>query len=227
MEMHVIAHIQTDFPEKFGIPRQSGQVEELTGRIVFEPEYRNPHAFRGLEEFSHLWLIWEFSKAIRREWQPTVRPPKLGGNIRKGVFATRSPFRPNPIGLSCVKLDRILMDPEDGPVILVKGPDLLDGTPIYDIKPYIPYADSHPEAEGSFATIHKDDRLQVLFPEELLAVVPEEKRQALIKVLEWDPRPAYQDDPERIYGFSFANLEIRFQVSGFLLTVCQVLDGEK
>ena len=217
--MKVIAKIHTEFPTKFGIPRQSGIIESLKGTIVFEPEYRNPDAVRGLEEFSHLWLIWEFSEAKRDEWSPTVRPPRLGGNIRKGVFATRSPFRPNPIGLSSVKLERIEFNPKLGPVLHVSGADLMDGTPIYDIKPYIAYTDSHPEAISGFASKPAEYLLEVDFPEELLEKVPESQRESLIAVLAHDPRPQYQDDPERIYGLTFANMEIKFKVNGMRLTV--------
>lgn len=220
--MKVIARIQSAFPEKFGIPRQSGLVEELTAKIVFEPEYRVPEAVRGLEEFSHIWLVWEFSKAVRDTWSPTVRPPRLGGNQRLGVFATRSPYRPNPIGLSCVKLDRIEINAALGPVIHVRGADLMDDTPIYDIKPYLPYADSHPEAIGGFAAQRPEGRLNVEIPEPWLSLIPEADRAALIGVLEQDPRPAYQRDPERSYGLSFAGLEVRFRVDGENLLVCQV-----
>ena len=217
--MKVIATIHTEFPTKFGIPRQSGIVESLQGTIVFEPEYRNPEAVRGLEEFSHLWLIWEFSEAVRETWSPTVRPPRLGGNIRKGVFATRSPFRPNPIGLSSVKLEKIGMDPKLGPVLHVSGADLMDGTPIYDIKPYITYTDSHPEAVSGFANKPAEYLLDVDFPEELLQQVPDHQRERLIAVLAHDPRPQYQDDPERVYGMAFADMEIKFKVNGMQLTV--------
>ena len=211
-QVKIVARIRTDFDTKFGIPRQSGLVEELVGRIVFEPEFRNPDALRGLEGFSHLWLVWEFSQARREEWSPTVRPPRLGGNRRLGVFATRSPFRPNPIGLSCVRLAGVDLDTPDGPVIRVAGADLLDGTPIYDIKPYLPYADCKPEAVGGFAAAPKEADLTVDFPADLLARVPEDKRAALIGVLAQDPRPSYQDDPERVYGMSFGGMEVRFRV---------------
>jgi len=217
--MKVIAKIHTEFPTKFGIPRQSGIIESLKGTIVFEPEYRNPDAVRGLEEFSHLWLIWEFSEAVRDTWSPTVRPPRLGGNVRKGVFATRSPFRPNPIGLSSVQLERIEIDPKLGPVLHVNGADLMDGTPIYDIKPYIAYTDSHPEAVSGFASKPAEYLLEVDFPEDLLEKIPESQRESLIAVLAHDPRPQYQDDPERIYGLTFANREIKFRVNGMQLTV--------
>ena len=217
--MRVIAKIHTEFPTKFGIPRQSGIIESLKGAIVFAPEYRNPDAVRGLEEFSHLWLIWEFSEAKRDEWSPTVRPPRLGGNVRKGVFATRSPFRPNPIGLSSVRLESIEMDPKLGPVLHVTGADLMDGTPIYDIKPYIAYTDSHPDAVSGFASKPAEYLLEVEFPEELLEKVPSEQRESLTAVLAHDPRPQYQDDPERIYGMTFGNLEIKFKVNGRCLSV--------
>lgn len=220
--MRVIAKIRTDFPTKFGIPRQSGIIESLKGTIVFEPEYRKPEAVRGLEEFSHLWLIWEFSEAKCDSWSPTVRPPRLGGNTRKGVFATRSPFRPNPIGLSSVRLDRIEIDPKLGPVLHVSGADLMDGTPIYDIKPYIVYTDSHPEAVSGFATKPAEYLLEVDFPEELLQKVPEAQRDSLIAVLEHDPRPQYQDDPDRVYGMGFGDLEIKFKVQETRLTVTEV-----
>ena len=220
--MKVIARIQSAFPEKFGIPRQSGLVEELQARIVFEPEYRNADAVRGLDEFSHLWLIWEFSEAKRDTWSPTVRPPRLGGNQRLGVFATRSPYRPNPVGLSCVKLDRVEIDSNLGPVIHVRGADLMDGTPIYDIKPYLPYADCHPDAIGGFASDKPEEKLQVEIPDELCSVASGEVLSALRGVLAQDPRPAYQKDPERVYGLSFAGMEARFQVDGDKLTVCGI-----
>ena len=222
MEIEIIARIHTDFENKFGIPRQSGLVESLMGEIVFEPKYRNPDAVRGIQDFSHLWLIWEFSKAKRDGWTATVRPPRLGGNERVGVFATRSPFRPNPLGLSCVKLERVELDEKRGPVLIVSGIDMLDGTPIYDIKPYVPHADLRPDAIGGFADAHRDDRVDVEFPEELLEKVPAEKREALIGVLAGDPRPSYQDDPDRVYGFGFAGIEVKFRVCGGVLTVCGV-----
>lgn len=223
MEIDIIARIHTDFENKFGLPRQSGMVEGLKGRIVFEPKYRNPDAVRGLSDFSHVWLIWEFSKAKRDNWSATVRPPRLGGNERMGVFATRSPFRPNPLGLSCVKLESVEIDPIDGSVIVVSGIDMLDGTPIYDIKPYVPHADLRPDAVGGFADAHRDDRVEVVFPEDLLEKVPADKREALRGVLEGDPRPSYQDDPERIYGFGFAGLEVKFKVADGVLTVTEVI----
>ena len=220
--MHVIATIRSDFPTKFGIPRQSGLVEELKATVVFEPEYRNPDALRGLEDFSHLWLIWQFSQAVRETWSPTVRPPRLGGNARMGVFATRSPFRPNPIGLSCVKLEEIKKDPVLGPVLVVSGADLMDGTPILDLKPYLPYADAHPEATGGFTGNVGGTTLRVECPPELLEAVPEDKRQALLGVLSRDPRPSYQHDPSRVYGMAFAGLEVGFTVDGDTLYVRRV-----
>lgn len=217
-----IAHIQSDFQTKFGIPRQSGLVEELESRVVFVPEYRNPDALRGLGGFSHLWLIWQFSGAIRPTWSPTVRPPRLGGNARMGVFATRSPFRPNPIGLSCVKLLGVEEDRELGMVLRVAGADLMDGTPILDIKPYLPYVDAHPEAKSGFTPTAPERRLSVDCPPELLEVLPEGSRAALLGVLAEDPRPAYQDDESRVYGFGFAGTEVKFSVDGQRLTVLSV-----
>lgn len=220
--MKTIAHIHTDFPTKFGIPRQSGIIASLKGRIVFEPEYRNAEAVRGLEEFSHLWLIWEFSEAVREGWSPTVRPPRLGGNVRKGVFATRSPFRPNPIGLSSVKLDSVEIDPKLGPVLHVSGADLMDGTPIYDIKPYIAYTDSHPDAVSGFASKPAEYLLEVEFPEALLQKVNPELRESLVEVLAHDPRPQYHDDPERVYGMEFGGSEVKFQVEEMQLKVVEI-----
>ena len=220
--MRPVARIRSDFPEKFGIPRQSGVVKSLEAKILFEPEFRVMDAVRGLEDFSHIWLIWEFSEAVRDTWSPTVRPPRLGGNVRMGVFATRSPFRPNPIGLSCVKLLKVEQDETLGPVLTVAGADLMDGTPIYDIKPYIPYADCHPDAKGGFTTNVEMIPLAVEFPAELLEKVPQEKREALIGVLEQDPRPRYQKDPERVYGLSFAGMEIKFTVSDRTLSVVEL-----
>ena len=220
--MQVIAHINTEFPTKFGIPRQSGIIESLKGSIVFEPKYRNPDAIRGLEDFSHLWLIWEFSEAKREGWSPTVRPPRLGGNTRKGVFATRSPFRPNPIGLSSVKLEKIEMDPKLGPILHVSGADLMDGTPIYDIKPYIAYTDSHPDAVSGFANKPAEYLLDVEVAKELIDIVPEKQRESLIAVLAHDPRPQYQDDPERVYGMAFDQYEVRFKVKDLNLTVIDI-----
>lgn len=220
--MRPIAYIHSHFPSKFGIPRQSGIVTSLKSAIVFEPEFRNPEALRGLEEFSHIWLIWEFSQSSRSSWSATVRPPRLGGNERKGVFATRSPFRPNPIGLSCVRLDSIEWDTPQGAVLHVSGADLMDKTPIYDIKPYIPYADCHPEAAGSFAQQHKDDVLSVEISERWMSVIPEEHRDAVIGILEQDPRPAYHHDENRIYGFPYAGMEIKFQVHGNTAEICEI-----
>ena len=217
--MKTIAHIHSEFPTKFGVPRQSGIIESLKATIVFEPEYRNPDAFRGLEDFSHIWLIWEFSEAVRDGWSPTVRPPRLGGNVRKGVFATRSPFRPNAIGLSSVKLDKIEIDPKLGPVLHVSGADLMDGTPIFDIKPYIAYTDSHPEAISGFATRAAEYLLEVDFPTALLEQVPETQRKSLIEVLAHDPRPQYQNNPERIYGMAFGAVEVKFRVEEMTLKV--------
>ena len=222
MEILPIAHIETDFPEKFGIPRQSGLVEELAGRVVFLPEYRDPDALRGIEQFSHIWLVWEFSEAKREGWSPTVRPPRLGGNTRMGVFATRSPFRPNPLGLSVVRLERVEYGTPRGAVLHVLGADLMDGTPIFDVKPYLPYVDSKPEALGGFALSTSEDILQVSLPEELAVRVPAEKLQALRRVLAQDPRPQYQHDPERLYTMSFGTLEVRFRVEGGTLFVTDV-----
>ena len=221
-EWKTIARVHSDFKEKFGIPRQSGLVEALEAEIVFEPEFRSPEAVRGLEAFSHIWLIWVFSRSAREGWSPTVRPPRLGGNRRMGVFATRSPFRPNPIGLSCVRLLEVVPNTPRGPVLRVAGADLLDGTPILDIKPYVPYADSHPEALGGFASVPKTASLAVEIPPALLERIPAGKRTALLGVLAQDPRPPYQDDPERVYGMAFGGLEIRFQVREDKLTVCEV-----
>lgn len=221
--MEHIATIHTEFPEKFGIPRQSGLINALRGTVVFAPEYRNDDALRGLEGFSHLWLLWEFSASIGHPWSPTVRPPRLGGNARLGVFATRSPFRPNPIGLSCVKLEAIEKTKEFGTVLIVSGADLMDGTPLYDIKPYLPYADCVPEAVGGFAAEKPEERLSVAISPALLALVPEEKREALIAVLAQDPRPRYQDDPERVYGMQFAGLQVRFCVENGVLTVTEIV----
>ena len=220
--LNIIARIHSDFPTKFGIPRQSGLVEELRSTVVFEPEYRNPDALRGLEGFSHLWLIWQFSQAVRKTWSPTVRPPRLGGNTRMGVFATRSPFRPNPIGLSCVGLAGVELHTPQGPVLHITGADLMDGSPIYDIKPYIPYADCRPQAVGGFASAPKEATLEVDISPELLSQVPGELREALIGVLAQDPRPTYQHDPERVYGMAFAGLEVRFQVEEDRLKVISV-----
>ncbi|MCI8474460.1 MAG: tRNA (N6-threonylcarbamoyladenosine(37)-N6)-methyltransferase TrmO [Oscillospiraceae bacterium] len=217
-QLKVIARMESQFPSKFGIPRQSGLVEELRARVVFEPEYRSPDALRGLGGFSHLWLIWGFSANRREGWSPTVRPPRLGGNERLGVFATRSPFRPNPLGLSCVKLEGVELSTPKGPVLRVSGADLMDGTPIYDIKPYVPYADCRPEATEGFAPT-PEGRLRVEIPPEVEGRIPPEQREALRGVLSWDPRPHYQNDPQRVYGMSFAGMEVRFTVAGEILTV--------
>lgn len=221
--MHVIARMKSDFPDKFGIPRQSGLVDDLTSTIVFEPAFRNADALRGLEDFSHLWIIWQFSKAVRNEWSPTVRPPRLGGNIRMGVFATRSPFRPNEIGLSSVKILGIECTETYGPVIHVSGADLMDGTPIFDIKPYIPYCDSHPDAKEGFTANVDDYLLEVQVPYWLLDKVPENKRPALLGVLSHDPRPSYQQDADRVYGLTFAGFNVNFQVKENTLTVTDIV----
>ena len=229
MEITPIARIHTDFPEKFGIPRQSGLAPALQGRIVFEPAYRNADALRGLEDFSHIWLVWEFSANVRRgassdvEWQPTVRPPRLGGNAHLGVFATRSPFRPNPLGLSCVEISAIRPDTPEGPVIYVRGADLMDGTPIYDIKPYIVYADSRPDASCGYVDNLSDRRLEVVYePHVIDAVKDKEIMRSLTEVLSLDPRPAYQNDPHREYGLSFAGMNVRFRIMGDILTVVSI-----
>jgi len=222
VSIQVIARMRSDFATKFGIPRQSGLVEELRSTIVFEPEFRNPDALRGIEEFSHLWIIWQFSDAVRQGWSPTVRPPRLGGNTRMGVFATRSPFRPNNLGLSSVKLLGVEHTEKYGTVLHVGGADLMDGTPIFDIKPYIPYGDAHPEATGGFTDRAGDFLLTVQFPQELLAVLPEDKREAAIGVLSHDPRPSYQRKPDRVYGLTFAGFDIRFTVREDTLTVTEV-----
>lgn len=220
--MNIIAHIYTDFPEKFGIPRQSGLVPGLTGRIVFEPQYRSPDAVKGIEAFSYLWLLWKFEGTERSNWSATVKPPRLGGNTHVGVFATRSPFRPNPIGLSSVRFEKLELT-EEGPVITVSGIDMRSGTPIIDIKPYLPYADCHTDATDGFAAAVKDCNLEVDFPEQLLHQLPAEKREAAVQILSQDPRPHYQEDPERRYGVSFAGFDIRFQVEGNCLHVCEVV----
>ncbi|NCB63674.1 MAG: tRNA (N6-threonylcarbamoyladenosine(37)-N6)-methyltransferase TrmO [Clostridia bacterium] len=220
--MKIIARIRTEFPSKFGIPRQSGLVDELKGAVVFESEYRNLEALRGLEGFSHIWLLWQFSEAVRDTWSPTVRPPRLGGNTRLGVFATRSPFRPNNLGLSCVRLESVEYGTPDGAVLHVAGADLMDGSPIFDIKPYLPYADCRCEATGGFASSGAEEALSVECPEALLERVPPERRKALIGVLECDPRPHYQSDPERIYGLAFAGVNVRFTVDGHTLTVREI-----
>ena len=221
--MVVIARIHTEFADKFGIPRQSGLVDSLRGEIVFEPEFRSMDAVRGLEEFSHIWLLWEFSKASRDGYALTVTPPRLGGKVRKGVFATRAPYRPNSIGLSSVKLEDIYFDEKRGPVLVVAGADLLDNTPIYDIKPYLPYTDSHPEAKGSFAELHKGDRIEVVFPENLLEKLPEHLQRSVLEVLGQDPRAAYNKKPDYVYGMSFGGYDIRFTVAEDVLYVQEVV----
>lgn len=225
-EIKTIGRIYNDFTEKFGIPHQSGRLNKQRAKIVFEPEYRIPEAFRGLEEYTHIWLIWQFSENIRETWSPTVRPPRLGGNIRKGVFATRSPFRPNSLGLSAVRLERVEFHRELGPVLYVTGADLMNGTPIYDIKPYIP-TDCRPEASGGFTERIKDHRLKVVFPEKWLEKIPEEIREPLTEVLENDPRPGYQSDPDRVYGIAYGGKNIRFRVAEGVLTVCGAEDYRK
>ena len=222
VNIQVIARMHSDFATKFGIPRQAGLVESLKSTIVFEPEFRNSDALRGIEGYSHLWIIWQFSEAVRKEWSPTDRPPRLGGNTRMGVFATRSPFRPNNLGLSCVKLLGVEHTQEHGTVLHVGGADLMDGTPIFDIKPYIPYADAHPKAVGGFTDSADQFLLSVDFPAELLQKLPDEKQQAAIDVLSHDPRPSYQRDPDRIYGLNFGGFDIHFQVVGNQLTVTEV-----
>ena len=221
--MEIIAKMRSDFASKFGIPRQSGLVEELRSTIVFEPGYRDPECLRGIEDFSHLWIIWQFSQAVEQGWSPTVRPPRLGGNTRMGVYATRSPFRPNHMGLSCVKLLGVERTQQHGTVLHVGGADLMDGTPLFDIKPYIPYSDCHPEASGGFTDHAGEFLLNVNFPEELLSRLPENKRDAAIGVLSHDPRPSYQRNPDRIYGLNFAGFDIRFQVKESVLTVLEVI----
>lgn len=221
-EMKIIARIHNDFPTKFGIPHQSNRLDALKATIVFEPEYRVPEAFRGLEDYNYIWLIWQFSEAVRESWSPTVRPPRLGGNTRMGVFATRSPFRPNNLGLSSVRLEKIELHPELGPVLHVSGADLMNGTPIYDIKPYLPYVDSHPEASGGFTDQIEDYRLLVEFPAELMEEIPREQREALMEVLANDPRPRYQKNPDKIYGLAYGSHDIHFRVNEHVLTVCAV-----
>ena len=223
INIQIIARMRSDFPTKFGIPRQSRLVEELESTIVFEPQYRNADALRGIEGYSHLWIIWQFSEAVRQDWSPTVRPPRLGGNTRMGVFATRSPFRPNNLGLSCVKLIGVEYTENDGTVLHVAGADLMNGTPIFDIKPYIPYSDSIPNAIGGFTDTAEDFLLQVDFPDNLLKLLPECKQQAAIGVLSHDPRPSYQRKPGRVYGLTFAGFDIRFTVQDKKLTVCEVI----
>jgi len=222
MELKIIADIHTDFPEKFGIPRQSGLVEGLKGKIVFRSAYRTPEAIRGIEGFSHLWLLWGFSKVTRTGWSATVAPPRLGGKKKMGVFATRSPYRPNPVGLSSVKLERVELDPNLGPILWVSGIDMLDGTPIYDIKPYLPYADCHADARGGFGGEVLEHRLRVEFPPHLLELLPIGERENVLAILEQDPRTAYIHDETREWGVSYAGYNILFYVSGDLLTVCGV-----
>lgn len=221
MELKVIAKMKSDFPTKFGIPRQSGLIEDLVSYVVFEKEYAVPAAVRGIEGFSHLYLLWGFSEVTREGWSPTVRPPRLGGNVKVGVFATRSPYRPNPIGLSCVKLLSVVEN-DNGLLLAVSGADLMDGTPIYDIKPYLPFTDAHPEATGGFATPVKDNTLTVELPSELLHKLPPEKHEALRKILAEDPRPHYHTDPTRVYGFAFADFEIKFRVDDSKLLVVAI-----
>ena len=221
--MQIVARIHTDFPTKFGVPRQSGLADALESTIVFEPEFRNPDALRGIEGFSHIWLIWQFDRALRDGWSPTVLPPKLGGKTRVGVFATRSPFRPNSIGLSSVRLTGVELHTPDGPVLHVAGADLVDGTPIFDIKPYLPYADSHPDAVDAFDGRREGSDLTVVFPPELEAMIPEEKREGLRQALACGPKPGYQHDPTRRYGFNFCGRDVRFTVDGEVLTVVEVV----
>jgi len=227
VSIQILARMRSDFPSKFGIPRQSGLAESLRSTVIFEPEFRNPDALRGIEGYSHIWLIWQFSEAVRSGWSPTVRPPRLGGNTRLGVFATRSPFRPNSLGLSCVKLLGTEVTKEYGTVLHVAGADLMDGTPIFDIKPYIPYSDCKPDASGGF-TDHADNYLlHVDFPESLRDLLPQDKREAAVEVLSHDPRPSYQRDPQRIYGLPFGGFDIRFRVQGSDLTVLDVIPYQK
>ena len=222
ISLSVIAHIENDFPTKFALPRQSGLASSLISRIVFEPEYSVTEAIRGLDGYSHLWLIWGFSETFGEKWSPTVRPPRLGGNKRMGVFATRAPYRPNPIGLSVVKLERIDIT-DKGPILTVSGADIMNSSPIYDIKPYLPYVESIPNASDGFTAFTKDHRLSVEFPENLISLIPKELRKTLTEVLSGDPRPGYHTDPERIYGFEYSDFEIKFRVSGDILTVCEVI----
>jgi tRNA (adenine37-N6)-methyltransferase len=223
VRLKVIARIQNDFTSKFGLPRQSGIIQTLVSTVVFEPEFRNSDTLRGLDGFTHLWLIWGFSENLRADWSPTVRPPRLGGNTRMGVFATRSPFRPNPLGLSCVELKAIHLETPSSPTLTVTGADLMNGTPVYDIKPYLPYTDSIPDAKGGYAHGAPEAALSVSFPDRWLALIPPEKQQVLFAVLAGDPRPAYQEDPERVYGFGYAGFDVRFTVDGDRLTVVEVV----
>lgn len=222
-ELQIIGRIRTDFPTKFGLPRQGTFAESLTGKIVMEPEYRKAAAFKGIEEYSHLWLLWGFSEVKRTRWVPTVKPPRLGGKIHKGVFATRSPFRPNPIGLTCVRLEEVRMDTPEGPVLIVSGIDMMDGSPIYDIKPYLAYADAYPDAKSGFGEKVKDHVLEVIFPEEWMALLEEEKRAGAIEMLRQDPRPPYHNHVEQIYKIAFADVDIHFTVQNDRLTVCRVI----
>lgn len=222
---HKIAYIRTEFPTKFGIPRQSG-LADTQGRIIFEEKYRNTDAVRGIEDYSHLWILWYFSESVREEFSPTVRPPRLGGNERMGVFATRSPFRPNPIGLSCVKLERVELDPGLGPVLHVTGADLMDRTPILDIKPYLPYVDAIPQAEGGFSDRKKDYHLRVEIPCKFEKVLSEKRLNVIRQILSQDPRPSYQNDPDRMYGMEYGGTEIKFKVAQDVLTVCEIIDAD-
>lgn len=227
ISFEIIARVHTDFSEKFGIPRQSGLVKNLKGKIVFEPKYRDISALNGLDGFSHLWIIWEFSESITDNWSPTVRPPRLGGNKRMGVFATRAPYRPNPIGLSSVKIEKIELNTPEGPIIEISGADMLDGTPIYDIKPYIAYTDSHPEAIGGFAEEVFENSLSVVGRDEFKNIMPEDKYESLIQILVSDPRPGYKEDSDRIYGMSFAGYEIKFTVSNNVLKIESITDEKR
>lgn len=220
--MKIIAHIYNDYTEKFGIPRQSGIVESVKSKIIFKPEYRNPDAFRGIEGFSYLWLIWQFSEVQQDVWSPTVRPPKLGGNTKMGVFATRSPFRPNSIGLSSVKLEKVEFDNKLGPVITVSGADIMNGTPIFDIKPYLPYTDIHSDAAEGFALQSKGKQVDVVYFDEIIKIIPENKRSALIDILSQDPRPAYQNEPDRIYGMKFSEYNVKFTVKDKILKIIEI-----
>ena len=226
-ELQMIGRIRTDFPTKFGLPRQGTFAESLTGRVVLEPEYRKAAAFKGIEEYSHLWLLWGFSEVKRTRWVPTVKPPRLGGKLHKGVFATRSPFRPNPIGLTCVRLEEIQWDTPEGPVLIVSGIDMMDGSPVYDIKPYLAYADAYPDARSGFGAKVKDHVLEVEFPEKWLEMVEETKRPGAIEMLRQDPRPPYHNHAEQIYKIAFANVDIHFTVEDNKLTVCRVLSLEE
>ena len=222
-ELQIIGRVHTDFPTKFGLPRQGNFARSLTGRIVMEPEFRKAAAFKGIEEYSHLWLLWGFSEVKRTRWVPTVKPPRLGGKIHKGVFATRSPFRPNPIGLTCVRLEEIQWDTPEGPVLIVSGIDMMDGSPIYDIKPYLAYADAYPEAKSGFGEKVKDHVLEVVFPDDLLQKVDEKKREGAVEMLRQDPRPPYHNHAEQIYKIAFADVDIHFTVEDNRLTVCRVI----